>query len=43
MDVASSEFLKDGKYDLDFKNPNSDGSQKLTGMAATQFSAFEDD
>ena len=23
MDVAASEFYKDGKYDLDFKNPNS--------------------
>ena len=23
MDVASSEFYRDGKYDLDFKNPNS--------------------
>ena len=21
MDVAASEFYKDGKYDLDFKNP----------------------
>ncbi len=24
MDVAASEFYKDGKYDLDFKNPDSD-------------------
>jgi enolase len=24
LDVASSEFYKDGKYDLDFKNPNSE-------------------
>jgi enolase len=24
MDVAASEFCKDGKYDLDFKNPKSD-------------------
>lgn len=31
MDVASSEFYKDGKYDLDFKNPNSDASKWLTG------------
>jgi enolase len=23
MDVAASEFYKDGKYDLDFKNPDS--------------------
>lgn len=31
MDVAASEFYKDGKYDLDFKNPNSDPNQWLTG------------
>lgn len=31
MDVAASEFLKDGKYDLDFKNKDSDGSKALTG------------
>ncbi|RXK37369.1 phosphopyruvate hydratase [Tremella mesenterica] len=30
LDVASSEFYKDGKYDLDFKNPNSDSSKWLT-------------
>ncbi|XP_013774802.1 enolase [Limulus polyphemus] len=30
MDVAASEFHKEGKYDLDFKNPNSDSSQWLT-------------
>jgi len=27
MDVAASEFFKDGKYDLDFKTKNNDGSQ----------------
>lgn len=27
MDVAASEFFKDGKYDLDFKNPASDKSK----------------
>jgi enolase len=27
MDVAASEFYKEGKYDLDFKNPSSDASQ----------------
>nr|AAU95200.1 enolase [Oncometopia nigricans] len=27
MDVAASEFHKEGKYDLDFKNPNSDKSK----------------
>ncbi|KAJ1568838.1 hypothetical protein HK096_005143 [Nowakowskiella sp. JEL0078] len=32
MDVAASEFYKDGKYDLDFKNPDSDPSQYLTGQ-----------
>jgi len=26
MDVAASEFCKEQKYDLDFKNPNSDKS-----------------
>jgi len=30
MDVAASEFYKDGKYDLDFKNPNSDKSKFIT-------------
>jgi len=32
LDVASSEFYKDGKYDLDFKNPNSDPSKWITGV-----------
>lgn len=31
MDVAASEFFKDGKYDLDFKNPNSDPASYITG------------
>lgn len=31
MDVAASEFYKDGKYDLDFKNPESDPSKWVTG------------
>jgi len=31
MDVAASEFYKDGKYDLDFKNKNSDESKWLSG------------
>ena len=31
MDVAASEFFVDGKYDLDFKNPNNDGSMRKTG------------
>ena len=32
MDLASSEFYKDGKYDLDFKNPDSDKSKWLTSQ-----------
>ena len=31
MDAAASEFFKDGKYDLDFKNPNSDPAKWLSG------------
>lgn len=31
MDTAASEFYKEGKYDLDFKNPQSDPSKWLTG------------
>ena len=31
MDSAASEFFKDGKYDLDFKNPSPDPSKKLSG------------
>ncbi|CCF56739.1 hypothetical protein KAFR_0B04430 [Kazachstania africana CBS 2517] len=31
LDCASSEFFRDGKYDLDFKNPNSDKSKWLSG------------
>jgi len=31
MDVAASEFYKDGKYDLDFKNPNNKGKMQKTG------------
>ncbi|KAL1462184.1 hypothetical protein WDU94_014044, partial [Cyamophila willieti] len=29
MDVAASEFFREGQYDLDFKNPNSDKAQWL--------------
>jgi enolase len=34
MDVAASEFYKAdvNKYDLDFKNPNSDPTKWLTGQ-----------
>jgi len=31
MDVAASEFYKDGKYDLDFKTKDNDGSKVITG------------
>ncbi|KAJ3034416.1 hypothetical protein HDV00_005036 [Rhizophlyctis rosea] len=31
MDVAASEFYQEGKYDLDFKNPNSDKGAALSG------------
>ncbi|ORY50548.1 enolase [Rhizoclosmatium globosum] len=31
MDVAASEFYRDGKYDLDFKNPESDASKWISG------------
>jgi len=31
MDVAASEFFKDGKYDLDFKTKNNDGKFVKTG------------
>jgi enolase len=30
MDVAAAEFFKDGMYDLDFKNPESDPSKHCT-------------
>ena len=30
MDVAASEFCKDGKYDLDFKNPESKPEDWIT-------------
>ncbi|GMM31130.1 phosphopyruvate hydratase [Martiniozyma asiatica (nom. inval.)] len=31
MDSASSEFYINGKYDTDYKNPNTDGSKAYTG------------
>jgi enolase len=31
LDPAPSAFFKDGKYDVDFKNPNSDKTKWLTG------------
>ena len=43
IDAASSEFFKDGKYDLDFKNPESDPSKWLSGeqLADLYFSLME--
>ncbi|KAB0794895.1 hypothetical protein PPYR_11734 [Photinus pyralis] len=40
MDVAASEFFKDGKYDLDFKNPQSD---KSLWLAADKLEAMYQD
>ncbi|CAG7849738.1 Enolase; AltName: Full=2-phospho-D-glycerate hydro-lyase; AltName: Full=2-phosphoglycerate dehydratase [Serendipita indica DSM 11827] len=37
LDVASSEFYKDGKYDLDFKNANSDPTKWITGKELGDF------
>jgi len=36
MDVAASEFYKNKKYDLDFKNPNSEESKWLTSEQLTE-------
>lgn len=36
MDVAASEFFKDGLYDLDFKNPKSDKAQWLAPAKLTE-------
>ncbi|KAK0433967.1 Enolase, C-terminal TIM barrel domain-containing protein [Armillaria borealis] len=38
LDVASSEFYKEGKYDLDFKNPNSDPSKWISGVELADLS-----
>ncbi|XP_069677475.1 enolase-like isoform X2 [Periplaneta americana] len=35
VDCAASEFFRDGKYDLDFKNPNSDKSKWLNAQQMT--------
>ncbi|KAJ1962140.1 phosphopyruvate hydratase [Dipsacomyces acuminosporus] len=41
MDSAASEFYKDGKYDLDFKNPESDASKLLsTKELAALYTSF---
>ena len=36
MDTAASEFYKDEKYDLDFKNPQSDPKDWMTGPQLTE-------
>lgn len=36
MDVAASEFCKDKKYDLDFKNPKSDSSKWVINLQMCQ-------
>ncbi|KAI8878254.1 enolase [Backusella circina FSU 941] len=36
MDCAASEFYVDGKYDLDFKNPNSDPEKRITGQELSE-------
>jgi len=44
MDVAASEFYKDGKYDLDFKNPDSDKSKWISGEElANLYKSFIDE
>lgn len=37
MDVAASEFFKEGKYDLDFKNPESDKNEWKDGQQMCDF------
>jgi enolase len=36
MDCAASEFYIDGKYDLDFKNPDSNPEDRLTGQQLSE-------
>ena len=44
MDSAASEFYKNGKYDLDFKNPQSDASKFVTGQQLTEvYQSFIDE
>ena len=40
MDVAASEFCKDGKYDLDFKNKDSDPSKFVSDYIFQIFFMF---
>lgn len=42
MDVAASEFCKDKKYDLDFKNPNSKPADYVSsGVVKLMFSCYQ--
>ncbi len=44
MDVAASEFYKDGKYDLDFKNKNSNPDDWLdSGKLGDMYKEFIND
>lgn len=43
MDCAASEFYVDGKYDLDFKNPNSNPEERITGQQLSElYKSFAD-
>ncbi|GAA5804325.1 enolase [Helicostylum pulchrum] len=43
MDCAASEFYVDGKYDLDFKNPNSKPEDRITGQQLSElYKSFAD-
>jgi enolase len=37
MDVAASEFCKEGKYDLDFKNKDSNPADYVSGVCCFPF------
>lgn len=41
MDVAASEFYREGKYDLDFKNKNSDPSKWVKTHFCTYFGSVD--
>ncbi|KAI9335587.1 enolase [Pilaira anomala] len=43
MDCAASEFYVDGKYDLDFKNPNSNPEARISGQELSElYKSFAD-
>lgn len=43
MDVAASEFYKDGKYDLDFKSPDDPGRYISHDKLADLYKSFVKD